>query len=97
MVQPTYDDKLRNAKLETIIAYIQAGYAPSEIDKELKLTRGYTHDVWVSYWWSGDYGALLKPTSAPAITPRKHARKLQKPKRMNVRHTYNARAEACNV
>ena len=90
--------KKATTELDKILAYIQAGYAPSEIDEELNCWKGYTHDVWVSFWLAEDYGALHKPSPAPAITPHKQARKvIKKPRRLNVRHIHCTRAEACNA
>ncbi len=43
-------------KQKKLFILLANGHAPSEIDKELRLTKNYTHDLIVDYWKADDLG-----------------------------------------
>lgn len=45
-------DPLAMRKDKQIMSYMAMGYAPSEIDKKLRLSEGEAHDIVCAYWRS---------------------------------------------
>lgn len=72
-------------KVDMVVAYTQAGYAPHEIDSELRLPKGFAHDTLVGFWVAGDYGSILNPTECNRPKPRKDVRVKPKAKKANVK------------